>query len=390
MVHSSQYGFRKKKSTIIQLLTFLQIAYKSQDEASDMEIIFTDFSKAFDRVDRGILLMKLFKNGVRRILIKLLKSHLSNRSESVKVNNEISDPKPVTSGVPQGILGPLCFLIFINDLPSLCPNVTPLLFADDAKFISLGLAKEEFQNDFNVIYNWTVQKNMPFNVDKCTHVSFTKSSNKFCFNNTEIRLLDTQKDLGVIISNDMSWNLHIDKAGLKENKTFFAIKRNISNLNSEAKLNLFKSMLIPAILYGSPCFNLNKNVMSELETIQRRAVKWICVNSVSYKENLKVLGILPLPMYVQLNNLLLLSKLILGLYEACNLNILYYPECSRANLFQVRRLRKAKCEQNFMYQTCRLALKIDIREETGLKQRLLKSFGRNSSKTMRATSAFGF
>ena len=116
-----------------------------------MEIIFTDFSEAFDRVDHGILLMKLFKNGVGRNLIKLMKSYLSNRSQSVKVNNEISDPKPVTSGVHQGILGPLFFLICINDLPSLCQNVTPLLFADDAKYISLGLAKEEFQNELNVI-----------------------------------------------------------------------------------------------------------------------------------------------------------------------------------------------------------------------------------------------
>ena len=81
-------------------------------------------------------------------------------------------------------------------------------------------------------------------------------------------------------------NLHIDKAGLKANETFFAIKRNISNLNRVAKLNLFKSMINPVILYASPCFGLNKYVMPDLETIQRRAVKWICVNNVPYKENL--------------------------------------------------------------------------------------------------------
>ena len=135
-------------------------------------------------------------------------------------------------------------------------------------------------------------------------------------------------------------------------------------------------MIIPVILYASPCFDLNKYVMSELETIQRRAVKWICVDSVSYKENLKVLGILPLPMYVQLNKVLLLSKLILGLYEAFNLDIPYSTKFSHANLFQLRRRMKAKCKQNFMYQTCRLAnvLRIDLREGIGLKQRLLKLF----------------
>ena len=123
--------------------------------------------------------MKLFKNKVGRNLIKLLKSYPSN---SVKVNSEISDPKPVTSGMPQvSILGSLFFLIFfINDLLSLSQNVTSLLVTPfDAKFISQGLGEEKIQNEFNLtqLDNWTVENNMPFNVDKCTHVSFTKSSN---------------------------------------------------------------------------------------------------------------------------------------------------------------------------------------------------------------------
>ena len=99
-----------------------------------------------------------------------------------------------------------------------------------------------------MIYNWTVENNISFNVDKCTHVSFTKSSNKFYFNNTEMKLVETQKDLGVIISNDMSWNLYIDKTEVKANKNFFLIKRNISNLIRVVKLNLFKSMIIPVLV----------------------------------------------------------------------------------------------------------------------------------------------
>ena len=104
MFHSSQH---------IMFHSSQQTAYKSLDEASDMDTAFTDFGKIFDRVDHCILLMKLFKNGVGRKLIKILKNYLSNRSQSVKVNSEISDPKLVTSGVPQGsILGPLFFLFF--------------------------------------------------------------------------------------------------------------------------------------------------------------------------------------------------------------------------------------------------------------------------------------
>ena len=158
MFHRSQHGFRKNKSTVLQLL----ISYRPPTKVRTKRVIwrpfFTDFSKAFDRVDYGILSMKLFKSGVGRNLIKLLNSYLSNRSQSVKVNREISDPKPVTSGMPQvSILGSLFFLIFLNnDLSSLCQIVTPLLFADDAKFISQGLGKEEFQNELNVtqLDNW--------------------------------------------------------------------------------------------------------------------------------------------------------------------------------------------------------------------------------------------
>ena len=90
MFHSSQHGFRNNISTILQPLIFLQTAYKNQDEATDMETVFTDFSKAFDRVDHGILLMKLFKNGEGRNLIKFLKSYLSIRSQSVKGNLSIA------------------------------------------------------------------------------------------------------------------------------------------------------------------------------------------------------------------------------------------------------------------------------------------------------------
>ena len=153
------------------------------------------------------------------------------------MDGKISDSKPVPSGLPQGSdLGPLFLLIFVYDLPSLCQNVTLLLFADVAKFISLGLAKEEFENELNVIYNWTVQINKLFNNDKCTHVSFTKSSKKFCLNNTDIKLVGTHKDLGVIITNNMSCN--------------FAIKRNLSNLNRVENLNLFSSIIVPVVLYA--------------------------------------------------------------------------------------------------------------------------------------------
>ena len=151
----------------------MQLVYNGHENGDSIETVFTDYSKAFDRVDHGILLRKLFEQGVRDKNLKLIKSYLTERSQVVRVNGEISNSEKVTSGVPQGsILGPLFFLVFINDLPDKCNTVIPFLFADKAKFISINLGRDEFQKDLDNVNLWTLENNMPFNVDKCTHLNF--------------------------------------------------------------------------------------------------------------------------------------------------------------------------------------------------------------------------
>ena len=116
----------------------MQLVYNGHENGDSIETVFTDYSKAFDRVDHAILLRKLFEQGVRDKNMKLIKSYLTERSQVVRVNGEISNSEKITSGVPQGsILGPLFFLVFINDLPDKCNTVIPLLFADEAKFMTM-------------------------------------------------------------------------------------------------------------------------------------------------------------------------------------------------------------------------------------------------------------
>ena len=120
-----------------------------------------------------------------------IKSYVTERSQVVRVNGEISNSEKVTSGVPQGsILGPLFFLVFINDLPDKCNTVIPLLFADDAKFFSINLWRDEFQKDLDNVNLWTLENYMPFNVDKCTHLNFEKNRFSFNFNNEQIAHVD--------------------------------------------------------------------------------------------------------------------------------------------------------------------------------------------------------
>ena len=169
-------------------MTFLNETYKGIENGEEIKIIFTDFSKAFDRVDHGILLRKLLSTGIRGKLLKLIKSYLTNRHQIVRINGKEFSREKVTSGVPQGsILGPLFFLVFINDLPDYCVNLKTMLFADDAKFISSGQAQEQIQSDLNNVFNWTIDNNMPFNLDKCTYLKLGKNANDFYFNRHKIK-----------------------------------------------------------------------------------------------------------------------------------------------------------------------------------------------------------
>ena len=123
-------------------------------------MVFTDFSKAFDKVDHDILLQKLSKYGIGGELLKLIHSYLNGRTQTVRVISSYSSEFVVTSGVPQGsLLGPLFFLVYINEI-AICDSLIPLLFADDAKFLGLDISSMAFQDDLDRLYEWIVKNRL--------------------------------------------------------------------------------------------------------------------------------------------------------------------------------------------------------------------------------------
>ena len=183
----------------------------------------------------------------------------------------------------------LCFfLVFINDLPDYCVKFKTMLFADDAKFISSGQAQEQIQSDLNNVFNWTIDNNMPFILDKCTYLKFGKNANYFHFNGLKIKEIDIKRDLGLTISSDLNWSIHINNACKKANRVFFMIKRNTNNLSRTAKLNLYKSMVVPNLTYAKPCYGLSNYVTNELETFQKRVVKWIFPGTFIQRKNCSI------------------------------------------------------------------------------------------------------
>ena len=164
--------------------------------------------------------------GLRRKLFQVIKSFVVGRRQQVRVGHSLSKEFLATSGVPQGsILSPLLFLIFINELSDLCKVVYPLLFADDAKFLCVGLDTKAIQNNLNNIFNWTLSNEMPFNMEKCAHIAIPNKNKELFFGNARIEPALTQLDLGLYFSGDLKWNLYIDKVCGKANQVFQMIKK---------------------------------------------------------------------------------------------------------------------------------------------------------------------
>ena len=116
---------------------------------------------------------------------------------------------------------------------------------------------------------------LPLNLDKCSHLTFKGDIETFYLENDAVEIKCLEKDLGLIVQNDLKWNRHIDNACSKGLKIFYMIKRNVSNLPYQSKLDLYKSMIVSKILYASCCFGLSMYVSRQLENLQKRIVPWI-------------------------------------------------------------------------------------------------------------------
>ena len=153
------------------MLVYLDKVYKALDRGEQVEVLYTDFEKAFDKIDHAKILKKLWNIGVRGKLWLLLKSYLSGRKQAVHVGECISAIIAVTSGVPQGsLLGPLLFLILINDIPEVCENNEILLCADDAKMLKSS-SHALFQLDVDSLVEWCSENSMVLNATKCCVLS---------------------------------------------------------------------------------------------------------------------------------------------------------------------------------------------------------------------------
>ena len=234
-LHHLQHGFVKGRSTVSQLLSVYQEVSCVLDKAGQVDLVYLDFSKAFDSVSHKLLLHKLQSFGFHSNLLEWFNSYLRNRQQRVVVEGSSSEWRPVVSGVPQGsVLGPLLFLLYINDMPSSVQHSTVALFADDSKcFKSIKNTSDcrLLQNDLDSLYSWSVEWDLSFNIQKCQTMSISRRKQCVNFdynlNNSHLERTDSFRDLGVDISFDFVWNSQVSHITSKCNRKLGKIKRTI-------------------------------------------------------------------------------------------------------------------------------------------------------------------
>ena len=281
-----QHGFRKKRSCVSQLTLAIQDLARGIDNREQLDVILLDFAKAFDKVPHGRLLHKLNFYGIRNCTHAWLADFLHDRMQQVNLEGTVSTKTQVTSGVPQGsVVGPMLFLLFINDLPEyLSPDTTVRLFADDCLvYRSIGSEADsaQLQEDINSLEQWEADWLMEFNPKKCQvlHVSNKRKPiiKPYIILGQTLEHADTAKYLGIHLHKKLSWNYHIDQVTRKANSTRAFLQRNIRSCPRKVKVLCYLTLLRPVIEYGSIIWDpFTQANTRKLEMIQRRYARFVC------------------------------------------------------------------------------------------------------------------
>ena len=298
LLNSSQHGFLKARSCLTNMLCFLEEITKWIDVGSPIDIIYLDFQKAFDKVPHQRLLLKLKAHGIGDSITDWIEQWLTDRRQRVVVDGEVSNWKSVLSGVPQGsVLGPILFLIYINDLDdSITSNV--LKFADDSKLfrkVNTDGDKQHLQNDLDRLVKWSEKWQMLFNFGKCKclHTGHGNLNVNYKMGDTVLGTTVKEKDLGVTISADMKVSVQGGIAASKGNQILGLIRRNITYKGKKLIIPLYKAIVRPHLEYCIQAWRpYRKKDIDTLERIQRRATKMIPeLRDLSYEERLKECGL---------------------------------------------------------------------------------------------------
>lgn len=314
ILHLHQFGFRQGRSTELALTRTFEIITNGLENNMNTLGVFLDFKKAFDTVDHSILLAKMYRYGFRGVSQMWFKNYLEDRVQCVRYDNCLSEEAVLSCGVPQGsTLGPLLFLIYINDLPNIMPNATTIMFADDT---SIFLSDKDFlpvinelNNVLGNVYTWLCANKVALNISKTkamlfSHQKLRDTDVPILINNQGVEFVEETTFLGLVVDNKLTWSRHIDSVAKKLSKSIGLLYKAKEVLRKASLISLYKSLVYPLLTYCNTLYgNAAVTHLNRLHVLQKKCIRIICnlpyrAHTTQYFRSLKLLNIYQLNDYL--------------------------------------------------------------------------------------------
>lgn len=334
----SQHGFISGRSTTTNLLSFSRNVADSLIRGKSIDVAYLDFAKAFDRLDHSVLLLKLDSFGFSSDLLKLMSSYLDQRKQYVVYKHATSTSYLATSGVPQGSnLGPLLFLIFINDITNFISFSKCLLYADDLKLFREISNLEDanlLQMDIDNCAKWSKLNNLPFNSSKCSIMTYSNKNDYtlhvYSFNGVHIQRVFEVRDLGILFDGKLTFKKHIDTIIMNSYRALGFVKRCTREMCSVKAISLLYNSLVRSKLeYISVLWTPNYQYQIEaIEGIQKKFLRYLyfkvhkksaIAERVSYSNLLEEFSFVSLKFRRNFAEHIFLFKLLNGIIDAPDL-----------------------------------------------------------------------
>ena len=285
IISENQYGFQENKSTsdaLIELENYLRYQQANNKITCG---IFLDLKKAFDTVDHTVLKQKLIAMGIRGLPFDLISSYLANRYQFTCINSTKSDKNLINHGVPQGsVLGPVLFLLYINDLPNVS-SLKTLLFADDTALFASGnnssSVEKVVNEELKKIENWLLKNKLTLNTQKSSTIMFgeKKTENNMInihINNSQICQKDEVKYLGIVIDKNLKWKPHIDKLTTQISQSVGMLYHLKKYLSFNSLKLVYHALIKSRLQYGIVLWgNANQSTLKNLNKMHNRAIRYI-------------------------------------------------------------------------------------------------------------------
>ncbi|CAB3993693.1 Hypothetical predicted protein [Paramuricea clavata] len=284
-INNGQHGFVSRKSCVTQLIEVFEYIGRELDLGKQVDVIYLDMSKAFDRVSHMQLLKRLRDFGFGGNILNWFRSYLKDRRQQTTVPGATSSALPVTSGVPQGsILGPLLFLLYQNNLPNFINHSKIATFADDTKIYKVINAKADasaMENDLANFQTSSANANLLLNTDKCKTLRITRKRNKidhtYKLQDSALKTTDCERDLGVWTSSTLTWSKQVLHQCAQANKSLGYIRRSTIKIKTiSVRRTLYLTPVRSHLAYASQVWAPQTvDLIKRTERVQRRASKYI-------------------------------------------------------------------------------------------------------------------